>query len=152
MVRQSRVTSVEFLVIYGIFLGICLGLLSSIATLTLWNQFGRPDRIVRDGWEDIHVVFMMGCGGGVGVLYGVLLCKIKNRPRTYTMWLIAFVLTMIESSVVYFIGDYIEFGLIPGFSICLEHPIVFLLSLVTVALVGRLSSKKDISAHLPSED
>ncbi|MHC4243742.1 MAG: hypothetical protein ACYSU4_15155 [Planctomycetota bacterium] len=152
MVKQSRITSVEFLIIYGVLLGMCLGCTSSVATLTLWNHFGRPDRIVRQGWEGIHVVVMMGAGGGVGIFYGVLLYFIKNRPRTYTMWILTFLLTIVEASVVYFVGEYIEFGLMPGFSICLEHPIIFLLSLATVALFGRLSSDKTVGKEMPSED
>jgi len=152
MVRVSRFCSFFFLVAYGISLGVCMGCLSSIASFTVLRHFGRPDFLIRPDWEIFHYQSMMVSGGFVGILYGGLLCIMTSRPRTHIMWLISLILTIAEASVVYFLADYLALKFRIVVFTLLGHPVVFVLSLVTVAYLGRVSSNKAVSKDMLSED
>ena len=152
MVRVSRFCSFFFLVAYGISLGVCMGCLSSIASFTVLQHFGRPDFLIRPDWEIFHYQSMMVSGGFVGILYGGLLCIMTSRPRTHIMWLLSLILTIAEASVVYFLADYLALKLRIVVFTLLGHPIVFVLSLLTVAYLGRVSSNKAVSTDMLSED
>jgi ABC-type dipeptide/oligopeptide/nickel transport system permease subunit len=95
---------------------------------------------------------MVVSGGFVGIVYGVVLCIMNNRPRTYIMWLLSFLLTVAQATVIYLIGDYAAVRLQSVLVWLIEHPIVFLLSLTTVAWLGRLSSSKAAGTEIPPEE
>jgi len=68
------------------------------------------------------------------------------------MWLISLILTIAEASVVYFLADYLALKFRIVVFTLLGHPVVFVLSLVTVAYLGRVSSNKAVSKDMLSED
>jgi hypothetical protein len=68
------------------------------------------------------------------------------------MWLLSFVLTMAEAAVIYLIGEYAAVRLQSVLVWLIEHPLVFLLSLTTVACLGRLSSSKAVVSLIPPEE
>jgi hypothetical protein len=63
-------------IVYGMLLGVCMAILSSVASFTLWLHFGRPDFLIRPGWEILTIPFLLISGGLIGLYFGTLICGV----------------------------------------------------------------------------
>ena len=123
-------------IVYGILLGVCMGALSSLASLTLLHHFGRPNFLIRPGWEISYIQFLIISGGLVGLFFGMLLCSMKSHPNTHRRWLFSHILMLIGASSVYFGFDYLAIKWrVVGLNV-VSHPLVFLWCLAMIYLFG----------------
>ncbi len=139
-------------VVYGMFLGVCMGALSSLASLTLLSYFGRPDFLIRLGWERLEIMLRMTCGGVVGLFFGTLLYAMKRHPSNRKGWLLSHILMLIGASSVYFGFDYIAIRWrIISLSVA-SNLVVFLWCLAMVYFLGSPVSDESITDGVDSND
>jgi hypothetical protein len=102
---MTRLQKIIF-VVYGMLLGVCMGALSALASLTLLDYFGRPNFLIRPGWEIFEIMCRMAGGGLAGLFFGTLLCGMKRHPNIHREWLLSHILMLLGASLVYFGFDY----------------------------------------------
>lgn len=123
-------------IVYGMLLGVCMATLSSVASFTLWLHFGRPNFLIRPGWEIFTIPFLTISGGLIGLYFGTLLCAMKSHPNTHRRWLFSHILMLIGASAVYFGFDYLAIKWqVIGLHF-ISHPLVFLWCLAMIYLFG----------------
>jgi len=127
-------------VVYGTLLGVCMGALSSLASFTLLAYFGRPDFLIRRGWEILEIECRTAGGAFAGLLFGTLLCVMKRHPNTHRAWFLSHILMLVGASLVYFGFDYLAIKWrIVALSVA-SHLVVFLWCLGMITLLGSLAS------------
>jgi hypothetical protein len=123
-------------IFYGILLGVCMGVLSSSSSLILWFHFERPDFLIRAGWVEISISFLIISGAVVGSFFGTQLCSMKNHPNTHMKWLLSNVLIIIGASSVYFGFDYLAIKWRNITLHLVSHPLVFCWCLAVIYFLG----------------
>lgn len=124
------------IITFGAMLGICMGELGSLASLSLLYYFGRPDFLIRPGWELFEIQWRVVAGGIAGLIFGGLIIGKKLSPRTHVEWLVSVTLIMAGATVIYFAAIYIaiRWRIV---SVCpLSDLIVFCLSLAIFKIVS----------------
>ncbi len=131
-------------VVYGMLLGVCMAILSSVASFTLWLHFGRPDFLIRPGDEIFTIPFLLISGGLIGLYFGKLICAMKSHPNTHMMWLLSHILMLFGASSVYFGFDYIvlKWRVIVLLHL-ISHPLVFLWCLALIYFLGSNWKQRD---------
>jgi len=132
-------------IIFGVMLGICMGELGALASLTLLYHFGRPDFLIRPGWEIFEIQWRAAAGGIAGLVFGGLIVGKKLSPRTHVKWLVSVALIMAVATVVYFTATYIAIRW-QIVSVCLlSDLIVFCLSLAIFTTVDTYNAGDRLS-------
>jgi hypothetical protein len=139
-------------VVYGMFLGVCMGALSSLASLTLLAYFGRPDFLIRRGWEIFEIECRTISGGLVGVFFGMLLCVMKRHPDTHRRWLLSHILMLIGASSIYFGFDYLAIRWRIVMLSLASNLVVFLWCLAMINFLGSPASDQSIVEGFNSND
>jgi len=131
-------------VVYGTLLGVCMGALSSLASLTLLAYFGRPDFLIRRGWEIFEIKCRMTGGGLAGLFFGTLLCVMKRHPNTHREWLLLHILMLLGASLAYFGFDYFAIqSRIVTLSLA-SNLVVFMWCLAMIGFLGSPDSDRPI--------
>jgi len=140
-------------VVFGIFLGGFLGFVSSSLGIVIWNSMGRPDVLVRTGWEEIEIVVMIISGMFVGLLYGLILNATIRPEDLKANASFVFIVTVFVAVLIYAGADFFSiklFNVLPSFC---AHAVVFLISLTVARLrsgpiqTTRMSGPKDGSTQ-----
>lgn len=119
--------------------------LEVLSSLTLLYHFGRPDFLIRPGWELFEIQWRAVAGGIAGLIFGGLIVGKRLSPRTHVKWLVSVALIMGLAAVIYFAAAYvaIRWRIV---SLCLlSDLIVFCLSLVIFTIVGRYNAGDRLS-------
>jgi hypothetical protein len=123
-------------IVYGMLIGIGMAILSSVASITLWLRFERPDFLIRPGWEFFTIPFLIISGGLIGLYFGTLLSAMKSHPKTHRRWLLSHILMLIGASSFYFGFDYLAIKQrVIGLHF-ISHPLVFLWCLSVICFLG----------------
>jgi len=61
------------LLLFGMLLGGTLDLLGSAVDILIWSSMGRPEVLVRLGWETVHIGVAVVGGLVAGLIYGTIL-------------------------------------------------------------------------------
>ncbi|MHC4166704.1 MAG: hypothetical protein ACYSWQ_07090 [Planctomycetota bacterium] len=126
-------------VTFGILLGGALGVLGSSLEILVWISRGRPEILIRRGWEDIHIVFMVVSGLVAGLIYGIILPQIVRPQAFKANAAFIFLLSLIAGVVLYTLAAFVSITLNrpwPSFSANLA---VFLVSLAIAHFLSRRS-------------
>ena len=133
MTKQRRM----IFIFYGMLLGVCMATLSSVATITLWLHFGRPNLLIRPGDLIFTIPFLLISGAFIGSIFGTHLCSMKNLPNTHMKWLLSHILMLIGASSIYFGLDYIVLKWrVIVFLHLISHPLVFFWCLAIIYFLG----------------
>jgi hypothetical protein len=131
-------------IVYGTLLGVCMGTLSSLASLTLLAYFGRPDFLIRPGWEIFEIECRTTGGGFAGLFFGTLLCVMKRHPNTHREWLLSHILMFLGASLVYFGFDYFAIKWRIVMLSLASNLVVFLWCLAMIYFLGSPDSDQPI--------
>jgi hypothetical protein len=122
-------------IVTGCILGFCLGILSSICSSVSLKALGRPDFLIRPGWEDLHVAMMAIGGVFAGALLGALLLAIQNVTRSRIPIIPLCSVTLLEGAVFFVTLDYVSIST-ENLNIHLSgHAIVFVVAVVNALML-----------------
>jgi hypothetical protein len=124
-------------IIFGMFLGGFLGFISSSLDIVIWNSMGRPDILIRPGWEEIGIVVMIISGIFVGLLYGLILNATIRPDDLKVNASFIFFITVFVALVIYTVADFFSIKLFNIWPWFCAHVIVFLISLAIASLRSR---------------
>lgn len=135
--------------VFGMFLGGFLGFISSSLDIVIWNSMGRPDVLIRPGWEEIGIVVMIISGIFVGLLYGLILNATIRPENLKANASFIFLITVFVALVIYTAADFFSIKLFNIWPWFCAHVIVFLSSLAVARLrpgllrTAKMSGSKD---------
>lgn len=130
-------------IVFGMFLGGFLGFISSSLDIVIWNSMGRPDVLIRPGWEEIGIIVMIISGMFVGLLYGLILNAIIGPEDLKANASFVFFVTVFIALVIYAAADFFSIKLFNIWPWLCAHVIVFLISLAVARLrSGRVQTAK----------
>ena len=133
-------------VVFGLLLGVALGIMSSSLDILIWSHMGRPEVLVRQGWEDIHIAFMVISGLFAGWLYGVILGQIISLEGLRANAAFLFLATMLVAAALYAAADFVSIRFLNTWAWLCAHVIVFLISLAIARFrSGPLQNKKNVA-------
>jgi len=131
-------------IMFGVFLGGCLGLLGSIICNALLQIFDRPDIIIRPGWETFAVIAMTFNGCFAGIFYGIFFRLILKKATQQILKIRLFLLTVLLGETVYIICDYISIKQMNASYFMIADLLVFIGSLGIAYLLSRKPSREEI--------
>jgi hypothetical protein len=91
---------------FGMFLGAMLGLLSGVISVRLSFEMGKPDALIRAGWDYCHVATMVIFGIMAGTAYGSILTLLTKAFKKKVPQKPLFVMTFFWAAAVYIITEY----------------------------------------------
>jgi len=133
------------IILFSAMLGTCIAELEVLSSLTLLHHFGRPDFLIRPGWELFEIQWRAAAGSIAGLIFGAFIIGKKLSPRTHVRWFVSVALIMAVATVIYFTAAYIaiRWRIV---SVCLlSDLIVFCLSLAIFKIVSRYNAGDGLS-------
>lgn len=121
-------------VVFGVLLGAALGIISSSLDIVIWISMERPAVLVRQGWEEVHVAFVVIPGLFAGWLYGMILSQTVNPEDLQANRSFVLLVTLLVGIALYTTADFISVKLLNLWPWLSAHVSVFLISLVIARL------------------
>ena len=123
--------------IFGAILGEILGLICFSLDILIWDYMGRPPVLIRQDWEDIHLIFLIILGLFAGLLYGSILSLIISLKALKEKAALIFIFTILVAVVFYTIADIISIKYLNIWAYYCVHGAVFIISLVIARIFSR---------------
>jgi len=92
--------------VFGVLLGGAVGIIGSSVQILVWISKGRPEILIRRGWEVLHIISMVMFGAGAGCLYGIILSWIISPESLRRRGVFIFLSTLLAGVVLYTLGAF----------------------------------------------
>lgn len=124
------------LLVFGMLIGAALGLLGGGIDILIWSSTGRPDVLVRPGWERVHIGMTFVGGLLAGLIYAAILSNMIDRKSLHRK--AAFILsgTFLVAIATYAATDLLSVRVLNIYPWLGGHLVVFLTALAIARLVA----------------
>jgi hypothetical protein len=133
----------KIFLIFGAILGGILGFVSSTIDIFVWYYMGHPPFLIRQGYEDTHLILIIISGIFAGLFYGLILSKLISKKALWEKSGLISILTILIAMFFYSICDIISIKILYLWPNSCAHIVVFFISLLIAYLLSNHSREKD---------